>query len=93
MIPYILSNNPVAIPQSGQPVIFARRTPEMSKLSSDMSISQVYDHIRMLDAEGYPKAYIEFGEYKLSFSRPKLTSTGLQADVFMEVNDDTTLKY
>ena len=88
MIPYIIKNNPVAIPQCGEPVCFARRTPEMSEFFSDMKIDQIFNHIRMLDAEGYPKAYIKCGNYKLCFSRPKRTASGLVADVEMEVISD-----
>ena len=84
MIPHIVKNNPVAAPQNGEPVCFSRRTPEMSELSSDMTIAQIFDHIRMLDAEGYPRAYIKFGKYKLVFSRPKLTAKSLLVDVEME---------
>ncbi|MDR2558114.1 MAG: methionyl-tRNA formyltransferase [Oscillospiraceae bacterium] len=88
MIPYIVKHTPVAIKQIGEVVKFSRRTPEMSELSHDMTTNKLFDYIRMLDAEGYPKAYIKFGNYKLYFSRPKLTSNGLIADVEFEAEND-----
>ena len=88
MIPYIIENDPVAVPQNGDVVSFSRRTLAMSELSQDMSITQVFDYIRMLDAEGYPKAFIKWGKYRLRFSRPKRTVKGIVSDVELEVEDD-----
>jgi methionyl-tRNA formyltransferase len=48
-----------AKPQTGEVVLFKRRTREDGELSSLSAVSDVYDYIRMLDCEGYPKAYIE----------------------------------
>ena len=48
-----------------------REDGEMSKLSS---ITEMYDYIRMLDAEGYPNAYIEIGNFCFEFSRASLKS-------------------
>ena len=81
MIPHIIDNSPVPIPQVGEITNFARRTPDMSELLSSMTETQIFDHIRMLDAEGYPKAFIKFGEYTLRFSRAKRTHGGIIADV------------
>ncbi|MPN14487.1 hypothetical protein SDC9_161814 [bioreactor metagenome] len=81
MIPFILSNLPSAQPQSGEVTEFRRRKPEDSELSLNMNMNQIYDYIRMLDAEGYPKAFIRFGSYKLCFSRASLKSDKIVADV------------
>lgn len=81
MIPQILEEHPQPLPQQGEITEFSRRTPEMSELSPDMSIIQLFDHIRMLDAEGYPPACIHFGKYVLEFSRAKRTYDGIFADV------------
>jgi len=37
----------------------------------------------MLDAEGYPNAYIEFGDYILEFSRASLKHQRIHADVII----------
>ena len=81
MIPFILDNRPVPVPQSGEGVVFKRRKLEDSELSAKMSLAQIFDHIRMLDAEGYPPAYMRFGDYVIELTRPKLTSDGIVADV------------
>jgi len=81
MIPSILENKLKPIPQSGKPTIFKRRTPEMSELHSDMTISQIFDTIRMLDIVDYPNAFIKWGNYKISFSRPALRVGGIEATI------------
>lgn len=68
MIPQIINNNPIPEEQVGDPVFFKRRKPEESELKSDMSLDTVYDYIRMLDGEGYPKAFIDYNGMKLEFS-------------------------
>jgi methionyl-tRNA formyltransferase len=72
MIIQIILENKQATPQKGEPILFKRRVPEDSNLSTCKSIKEFYDYIRMLDAEGYPKAYIEFGNFRLEFSRASL---------------------
>ena len=84
MIPYILKENPVPVPQVGTATIFKRRTPDMSELTPNMSLEKCYDYIRMLDAEDYPKAFLRYGNLNLQFSRPKLTSNGIVADVLIK---------
>ena len=55
--------------QQGDVVMFNRRTPEQSLISADMSVSEIYDFIRMLDAPGYPKAFLDLGDsVRLEFS-------------------------
>jgi len=71
MIPYFLSNRPVAKPQEGEPVIFKRRKEADGEITPDMPLDRIYDYIRMLDAEGYPRAFINFGDHKLYFEAAK----------------------
>lgn len=59
MIDEIISKKPVPVPQTGEPVCFKRRTPAESDMAELENIRQIYDYIRMLDAEGYPKAFLE----------------------------------
>ena len=44
-------------------------------------MSSWYDQIRMLDAQGYPHAFIEFNGMRLEFRRVAQRSDGLHADV------------
>lgn len=84
MMPYILCKNPKPCPQEGVVTSFIRRTPEMSELHGTTSLEKCYDHIRMLDAEGYPQAFIRYGNLCLRFSRATLTCDGIKADVTIE---------
>ena len=83
MIAYIVREDPVAFPQQGEPVLFSRRTPAQSNLSncSDGELTSWYDQIRMLDAEGYPHAFLEVHGMRLEFRRVARRSDGLYADV------------
>ncbi|RCW48197.1 MULTISPECIES: formyltransferase family protein [Halanaerobium] len=89
MIPEIINNEIIPKEQKGEVVEFKRRKPYQSEIKNDFSLSKVYDHIRMLDAEGYPDAFIEYGDIKLEFSRAKLTADGIVADVKIKrLNED-----
>lgn len=61
--------------QTGEPKLFKRRTPKMSEITNEMkNVNHLYDHIRMLDAEGYPYAFLETEFFKFEFSRASLKS-------------------
>ena len=70
MIPFILDNNPRPQEQKGKPVFFKRRKPEESDMvqMDYLTLQEMYDFIRMWDAEGYPKSFIKLGKYKIEFS-------------------------
>lgn len=80
IIPQFLEGKLTAVEQTGEPVIFKRRKPEESKITPDMELGTIYDYIRMLDAEGYPRAYIDFGEYRLSFENAHMAEDGSQIE-------------
>ena len=83
MIEKIVCDEIVATPQQGEPVQFSRRTPGQSNLAScpDGDLGSWYDQIRMLDAEGYPHAFLEAHGMRLEFRRVSQRSDGLHADV------------
>jgi methionyl-tRNA formyltransferase len=81
IIKWLIETNPEAIPQTGEPVYFDRRQPEQSLFPSIGDISHIYDHIRMLDAPGYPLSFIEHGNLKLEFSHATLGDNEIQATV------------
>jgi len=72
MIPFILEKNPVPYEQKGKVVKFVRRKPEESNLeiavNNFKNLRDFYDFIRMLDGEGYPKAFLKIGKFKILFS-------------------------
>lgn len=82
MITEILMDEPLPVPQEGNPVIFRRRKPEQSNLKEVQETEKLYDMIRMLDAEGYPNAFIENDYFRFEFSRASLKADGsIYADV------------
>jgi methionyl-tRNA formyltransferase len=70
------------VDQVGTPTIFKRRKPSDSKISLDRtSLRALYDHIRMLDAESYPKAFLEYGSFRYEISKPALRTDNIIATV------------
>lgn len=64
--------NPVA--QEGEVVVFKRRKQEDSNISEINDLEGVFDYIRMLDAEGYPAAFLENSNLKFEFSNAKFNT-------------------
>lgn len=83
MIARIVHENPEAQPQQGDPVLFSRRKPGQSNLEGcpQGDLLAWYDQIRMLDAQGYPHAFLEVQGLRLEFRRVSQRSDGLHADV------------
>ncbi len=81
MIEFIVTYNPKPQMQAGEIVSFTRRKPGQSDISQLDTIEQVFDYIRMLDAEGYPKAFLETDNFRLEFSRASLKVDSIMADV------------
>ncbi|CAD7288025.1 Methionyl-tRNA formyltransferase [Campylobacter majalis] len=73
MIPQIIAENIVATPQIGEAVSFKRRTPAQSDLATlnKPNLRQIYDFVRMLDGEGYPRAFLQIDGYKIELSKAK----------------------
>lgn len=67
LIPTILKGNLEKKKQVGKIVTFKRRTPVESnlKLLNNITLDSLYDFIRMLDADGYPRAYFEISDLKI----------------------------
>lgn len=81
MIDEIVRTTPEPRPQSGEPVVFKRRKPEESAIPADASLDTWFDYIRMLDAEGYPRAFIDAGDMRLEFSRAARRRGAIEATV------------
>lgn len=69
MIPDILEKRPQPQPQQGEAITFSRRKPSQSNLLDlkQLTLSDFYDFVRMLDGEGYPPAFIKIGGVKIVF--------------------------
>jgi methionyl-tRNA formyltransferase len=81
MIGDIARDEPVPTPQEGTVTLFDRRTPDQSVLPQDESPTQIYDHIRMLDADTYPAAFLDHGTYHLEFRDAALDGETVTASV------------
>ena len=83
MIQRIVSESTQPKPQQGEAVLFSRRKPAQSNLANCNAgdLDACYNQIRMLDAESYPHAFIEFNGMRLEFRRVSRRSDGLHADV------------
>lgn len=68
-------------PQVGRPTVWRRRTLEESRIPAGLAGPALYDFIRMLDAPGYPRAFVEVEGRRLLFSGARLTPTGVLAVV------------
>ena len=69
--------------QKGISTYFRRRVDNDSDLSliKSISIKKIFDFIRMLDAPGYPKAFIKFKNFKVELYDAKLNSEHLNAKI------------
>lgn len=85
----IVATEPEPVPQEGVPVIFKRRTERMSIIPESGTLEDIYNHIRMLDAETYPRACIQYGQYKITFESPRLADNQVEANVIITLNENT----
>ncbi len=81
MIEYIIDNSLTPYPQEGEVVQFKRRTPAQSNITGITDLGKLYDHIRMLDAETYPKAFIESENIKIEFFNAQKNNNEIIAHV------------
>jgi len=68
-------------PQEGEIVEFKRRKPEDGDISKLKTDEEIYNYIRMLDADTYPKAFLEIDNFKLEFEEATFKDGNLTAKV------------
>ncbi len=81
MIERIVRQRPEPRPQTGRATVFKRRRPEESEIPRSVSLQQLFDFLRMLDAEGYPRAFLEHRDFRYEFHRPALYDGRIVASV------------
>ena len=81
----IVAEEPAPLAQEGDGTYFPRRTPDQSVLPETGQLTDIYDHIRMLDAESYPYAFLDHGAFKLTFRNARLVDGSLEATVRITV--------
>ena len=67
--------------QLGDVIIFKRRVSDDGDLSHLETTTQIYDYIRMLDADNYPCAFIEIDNFRLEFTSAKHVGGTVEAVV------------
>jgi len=80
MIETIIKENPKPFDQKGDITEFKRRKPSEGNICELDSLNRVFDHIRMLDADGYPQAFLETKNFHIEFSRASLKTNHIIAD-------------
>lgn len=88
MIIEIIEQCPEPVPQEGEAVSFRRRSPADGDISRLDELVRVFDHIRMLDAQGYPPAFVDIGALRLEFSRASRKRDAVLADVKITLQTD-----
>jgi methionyl-tRNA formyltransferase len=86
MIVKIIKNSLTPASQIGEPTIFKRRKPSQSDISKLNKLSKIYDYIRMMDCDGYPKAFIELNGLKYEFTNVRNNKNTLEANVRIKYN-------
>lgn len=61
--------------------MFKRRKPADSEIPESTSLRGLHDFIRMLDADGYPRAFISHCGYRYEFGHAALKDGRIVADV------------
>lgn len=79
LIGRILTENLTPLAQDGDVHVFRRLTEEDNKIRGEMSLEEIYDRIRMVDANGYLPAFIELGGVTIQLCEAKLEGNRLYA--------------
>lgn len=83
MIQKIVSVCPQPVPQDGPGVVFKRRSPGESRIPEVENLLRLHDHIRMLDADGYPPAFLVHDGFRYEFRRSTLYDGRVEASVII----------
>lgn len=81
MIVDIVTRRPTPVAQTGEPVVWKRREPGDGDLRLAKDLRQIYDLIRMLDADGYPHAFLDVGALRAEFVDAAFDEDGVTAKV------------
>jgi len=81
MIPRIIRTGPSAKPQKGRVTRFKRLKAADGRLPLKAGLDEIYDRIRMLDADGYPKAFVKHGRLVIRFSSARRLKNAVEAKV------------
>ena len=90
IIEEMVRTHPKPIPQRGDVVKFYRRKPSESELPDALSdLKDIFDFIRMLDGNDYPRAFLRFGRFRIEFSRASLYDGVVRADASITLDPES----
>tara|TARA_Y100000768_G_scaffold380695_1_gene358193 strand:- start:374 stop:1045 length:672 start_codon:yes stop_codon:yes gene_type:complete len=74
--------------QTGKSSFYKRRKPNHSNISNviNKQFYRIYDFIRMLDADDYPKAFFIMGDKKIELSEVSLNNQYLKGKFLIKIN-------
>ncbi len=81
MIKILISKNINPKKQTGLIYKFKRIKEKNSQIKNEKNIFEIYDKIRMLDAENYPKAFIKINKFNFSFTNAILKNNSIMCNV------------
>ena len=89
LISKIISEQPKPKMQSGKETYFKRRRPSDSQITEFEGLTSLYNHIRMLDAPGYPYAFLNYKGFTYTLTDAKLKNgKELEAKVLIRVTNE-----
>ena len=92
MIEQLVMQPVLPVAQSGDIVKFSRRKPQQSELAGDGTLEQIYDHIRMLDGEGYPPAFLDIEGIHIEFHDAQTNSHSVEAKATITLREPKTTR-
>ena len=90
LIKEITREEPEPEPQSGEVVTFKRRKPSDSEIPLLPALQSLYDHIRMLDADGYPVAFLTHEGFRYRFLHAALYDGRIEARVIITSEEEAS---
>jgi methionyl-tRNA formyltransferase len=91
IIERIIREEPQPVEQEGSPTVFDRRRPTESEIPTLDTLHDLYDFIRMLDAESYPHAFLNYKGFRYTFRRAVRYDGRIVADVTITPDEETEL--
>lgn len=88
MIQEIVATEPEPVLQYGEVVAFPRRKPEESRVPQTGDLDGILRFVQMLDADGYPPAFVDHGPYRLELRRAARYDERVEADVRITIRDE-----
>ncbi len=90
MIKFIAKNKIMPKHQKGKIVKFKRRKPEQSIITKNIkSLKALYNFVRMLDADTYPKAFINYGKMKIEFKNAKIKKNHIDVKASIKIKSSS----